>query len=127
MRSNAGHQLQVDVTFIEPLGQTGRKKRYYQYTPIDHCARQRVLRAYPRDDQKIAIRFVDHVLSKLPFQVGQVQAHNGQEFGPAFHWHLLDKGIGHMKVRPRTPRLNGKVCEDWSSAVSGSGLTPAKV
>ena len=32
-----------------------------------------------------------------------------QEFGSAFHWHLLDTGIGHVKIRPRTPRLNGKV------------------
>jgi hypothetical protein len=69
----------------------------------------RVLRAYPRNDQKIAIQFIDHVLSKLPFQVEKVQTDNGQEFGSAFHWHLLDMGIGHVKIRPRTPRLNGKV------------------
>ena len=31
------------------------------------------------------------------------------EFGASFHWHLLDKGIDHVKIRPRTPRLNGKV------------------
>jgi hypothetical protein len=42
-------------------------------------------------------------LSKLPFQVEQVQTDNGQEFGQAFHWRLLDKGIGHVKIRPRTP------------------------
>ena len=64
MRSNVpGHQLQVDVKFIEPLGQKGRKKRYYQYTAIDDCTRLRVLRAYPRNDQKTAIAFIDHVLS----------------------------------------------------------------
>ncbi|MEU9015870.1 integrase core domain-containing protein [Streptomyces sp. NPDC048479] len=51
----------------------------------------------------------DHVLVKLPFAVEQVQTDNGQEFGPAFHWHLLDKGIGHVRIKPRTPRLNGKV------------------
>jgi transposase InsO family protein len=38
-----------------------------------------------------------------------VQTDNGQEFGSAFHWHLIDKGIGHIKIKPRTPRLNGKV------------------
>ena len=108
-KQRPGHQLQVDVKFIEPLGQTGKKKRYYQYTAIDDCTRLRVLRAYPRNDQKIAIQFIDHVLSKLPFQVEKVQTDNGQEFGSAFHWHLLDMGIGHVKIRPRTPRLNGKV------------------
>ena len=54
------------MKFIEPLGQTGRKGRYYQYPAIDGCARLRVLRASPRNDQKIATQFIDHVLSKLP-------------------------------------------------------------
>jgi len=49
------------------------------------------------------------VLSKLPFQVEQVQTDNGHEFGQAFHWHLIDKGIGHIRIKPATPRLNGKV------------------
>jgi hypothetical protein len=66
-KQSPGHQLQVDVKFIEPLGQTGRKRRFYQFTAIDDCTRLRVLRAYPRCDQKTAITFVDHVLSKLPF------------------------------------------------------------
>jgi transposase InsO family protein len=26
-----------------------------------------------------------------------------------FHYHVLDKGIGHRYIKPRTPRLNGKV------------------
>src|SRR6266516_5366124 len=34
---------------------------------------------------------------------------NGQEFGASFHWHLLYKGIDHVYIKPRTPRLNGKV------------------
>ena len=46
------------------------------------------------------------MLSKLPFAVDQVQTDNGQEFGASFHWHLIDKGIGHIRIR--TPRLNGK-------------------
>ena len=69
----------------------------------------RVRRAYPTHDQKTAIRFIDHVLSKLPFKVEKVQTDNGSEFGQSFHWHLLDKGIGHIYIRPATPRLNAKV------------------
>jgi transposase InsO family protein len=34
---------------------------------------------------------------------------NGAEFGASFHWHALDKGIQHVYIKPRTPRLNGKV------------------
>ena len=62
-KQRPGHQLQVDVKFIEPLGQKGRKKRYYQYTAIDDCTRLRVLRAYPRNDQMTAIAFIDSPLS----------------------------------------------------------------
>ena len=45
---------------------------------------------------------------KLPFQVEQVQTTTVRN-SASFHWHLFDKGIGHVRIRPRTPRLNGKV------------------
>ena len=109
-KQRPGHQLQVDVKFIEPLGQKGlRRKKYYQFTAIDDCTRLRVLRAYPRCDQKTAIAFLDDVMAKLPFKVERVQTDNGSEFGASFHWHLLDLGVDHVKIKPRTPRLNGKV------------------
>jgi hypothetical protein len=72
-KQRPGHQLQVDVKFIEPLGQPGRKKKYYQFTAIDDCTRLRILRAYPRCDQKTAIQYIDYVLAKLPFAVERVQ------------------------------------------------------
>lgn len=102
-----GHQLQIDVKFITPVG--GRKKRFYQFTAIDDCTRLRVLRIYDRLNQKTAIQFVDHVLEKLPFVVEKIQTDNGAEFQSQFHWHLLDRGIGHVYIKPATPRLNGKV------------------
>ena len=109
-KQRPGHQLQIDVKFIEPLGQKGlRPTKYYQFIAIDDCTRLRVLRAYPRCDQKTAISFVDEVMAKLPFKVERVQTDNGSEFGQSFHWHLLDLGIDHVKIKPRTPRLNGKV------------------
>ncbi|WP_423793899.1 DDE-type integrase/transposase/recombinase [Microbacterium yannicii] len=108
-KQRPGHQLQVDVKFIEPLGQTAKRKRYYQYTAIDEYTRIRGLRAYERNNQKTAIQFLDHVLAKLPFQIERVQTDNGAGFGQAFHWHLLDKSFDHVKIRPRTTRLNGKV------------------
>jgi hypothetical protein len=84
-KQRPGHQLQVDVKFIEPLGQKGpRRKKFYQFTAIDDCTRLRVLRAHPRCDQKTAIAFIDHTLSKLPFQVERVQTDKGAEFGTSF-------------------------------------------
>ena len=102
-----GHRIQVDVKFIEPLA--GSRKEHYQYTAIDDCTRLRVLRIYPRNNQKTAIQFLDYVLEKLPFEVQTIQTDNGAEFQGSFHWHVLDRGIGHVYIKPATPRLNGKV------------------
>ena len=94
-----GHQVQIDVKFIEPIKGALRKK-YYQYTAIDDCTRLRVLRIYPQNNQKTAIQFVDYVLEKLPFIVQVVQTDNGSEFGSSFHYHVLDKGVGHRYIKP---------------------------
>ena len=108
-KQRPGHQLQVDVKFIEPLGQKHLlRKKYYQFTAIDDCTRLRVLRAYPSCDQRPR-SFVDDVMAKLPFQVQRVQIDNGSEFGTSFHLHVLDLGVDHVRIKPRTPRLNGKV------------------
>jgi transposase InsO family protein len=105
-----GHQVQIDVKFIAPItAVTGRRRKYYQFTAIDDCTRLRILRIYDRLNQTTAIRFVDDVLEKLPFRVEVIQTDNGAEFGSMFHYHVLDKGIGHVYIKPRTPRLNGKV------------------
>ena len=103
-----GHRVQIDVKFIAPL--TGsRKGCYYQFTAIDDCTRLRVLRLYDRLNQKTAIQFVDYAVERLPFRVEVIQTDNGSEFQAAFHWHVLDKGIGHIYIKPMRPPLNGKV------------------
>ena len=102
-----GVAVQIDVKFIEPI--KGSRKRYYQFTAIDDCTRIRILRIYERLNQKSAIQFADYVLEKLPFEVQAIQTDNGSEFQSAFHWHLLDRGIHHIYIKPHTPRLNGKV------------------
>jgi transposase InsO family protein len=103
-----GHAVQIDVKFIAPLAASSKKK-YYQFTAIDDCTRIRVLRIYGQLNQKTAIQFADYVLDKLPFRVEAIQTDNGSEFQTAFHWHLADRGIRHIYIKPATPRLNGKV------------------
>lgn len=100
-----GQRVRVDVTFT----QLDSRKRHYQFTAIDDCTRIQVLRAYPHCDQKTAIQILDYLLERLPFKVEIIQTDNGSEFKGSFHWHLLDRGIGHVYIRPATPRLNGKV------------------
>jgi transposase InsO family protein len=147
-----GHRVQIDVKFIEPLPtasattatktraaagadkQLGARRRYYQFTAIDDCTRLRVLRIYPQADQKTAIQFADYVLSRLPFHVEVIQTDNGAEFQSAFHWHVLDKGVSHVYIKPRTPRLNGKVershridAEEFYRLLDGVVIDDAKV
>lgn len=66
-------------------------------------------RIYDQLNQKTAIQFADYLLDKLPFRVEAIQTDNGSEFQTAFHWHLADRGIRHIYIKPATPRLNGKV------------------
>jgi len=95
------------VKFIAPLA--GSRKKHYQFTAIDDCTRLRVLKIYDKCNQATAIRFVDYVLAKLPFEVHSIQTDNGAEFQSRFHWHVADRGIEHVYIKPKTPRLNGKV------------------
>jgi len=128
-----GHQVQIDVEFIAPLKGTVAKK-YYQFTAIDDCTRLRVLRIYPALNQKTAIQFADYVLQRLPLVVQAIQTDNGPEFGSSFHYHLLDKGVGHVYIKPRTPRLKGKVershridAEEFYRLLDGAVIDDAKV
>jgi transposase InsO family protein len=102
-----GHRIQIDVKFIAPIRRS--RTKHYQFTAIDDCTRIRVLRIYDRLNQQSAIRFLDYVLEKLPFKAEVIQTDNGAEFGSQFHYHVLDRGIGHVYIKPATPRLNGKV------------------
>jgi len=106
-KQQPGHRVQVDVKFLGVI--PGTRKKHYQFTAIDDCTRIRVLRIYDRLNQKTAIQFIDYVLEKLPFWVETIQTDNGAEFQSQFHWHVLDHGIQHVYIKPRTPRLNGKV------------------
>jgi transposase InsO family protein len=106
-KARPGHRLQLDVKFLERIA--GSSKRLYQFTAIDDCTRIRVLKVYDACNQETAIRFIDDVLRRLPFRVLVVQTDNGAEFQSKFHWHVESLDIRHVYIRPRTPRLNGKV------------------
>ena len=106
-KQKPGHALQVDVKFVNRV--PGSKKKFYQYTAIDDCTRIRVLKIYDSHNQATAIKFIDEVLKRLPFRVYSIQTDNGAEFQSKFRWHLENLDINHIYIKPRTPRLNGKV------------------
>ena len=106
-KAQPGLRVQMDVKFLERIPGTG--KRLYQFTAIDDCTRIRVLKVYDSCNQATAIEFADQVIRRLPFRVLVIQTDNGAEFQSRFHWHLQELDIEHVYIRPRTPRLNGKV------------------
>jgi transposase InsO family protein len=104
-----GHHVQVDVKFLKLEGPDGKLVRRFQYTAIDDATRVRALKIYQQHTQANAIAFIDYVIRKFPFRIHTVRTDNGHEFQAKFHWHVEDLGIRHIYIKPRTPRLNGKV------------------
>lgn len=104
-----GHQIQVDVKFLALTKEDGRKIKRYQYTAIDDATRVRALKIYRRHNQKSSIDFIDHIIEKFPFRIHTVRTDRGHEWQAQFHWHVEDKGIRHVYIKPRSPQLNGKV------------------
>ena len=104
-----GHHVQVDVKFLSLVAEDGTRVRRFQYTAIDDATRIRALRVFPEHNQRAAMAFVDYVLERFPFRVRQIRTDRGHEFQAQFHWHVEELGIQHVYIKPRTPRLNGKV------------------
>ena len=104
-----GHHIQVDVTFLTLKNADGGRIRRYQYTAIDDATRIRALKVYKRHTQTNAIDFIDYVIEKFPFRIHTIRTDRGHEFQALFHWHVEDKGIRHVYIKPRSPQLNGKV------------------
>jgi transposase InsO family protein len=104
-----GHQIQIDVKFLALTTEDNRKIRRYQYTAIDDATRVRALKIYRKHNQKSSIDFIDYVIEKFPFRIHTVRSDRGHEWQAQFHWHVEDKGIRHVYIKPRSPQLNGKV------------------
>lgn len=68
---------------------------------------------YPHDkffraslsDNRVAKVFFDY---HLPPAI-KAKINYGHEWQAKFHWHCEDLGMRHVYIKPRTPRLNGKV------------------
>jgi transposase InsO family protein len=58
---------------------------------------------------RIMSMFIDYVIEKFSFRFHTIRTDRGHEFQAQFHWHVEDKGIRHVYIKPRSPQLNGKV------------------
>ena len=104
-----GHHVQLDVKFLRLTDSQGKIVKRYQYKAVDDATRIRALQVYPKHNQACAIQFIDYVIERFPFRISTIRTDRGHEFQARFHWHVEDQGIQHVYIKPRTPRLNGKV------------------
>jgi transposase InsO family protein len=104
-----GHHIQVDVKFVFLRNPEGKRVRRFQYTAVDDATRIRAMQIYSRHNQQNAIKFIDYVIEKFPFRLHTIQTDREHEFQAQFHWHVEDKGMRHVYIKPQSPQLNGKV------------------
>ena len=97
------------MKFLLFKNEEGQNIRRFQYTAIDDATRIRALKIYQRHNQKNAIDFINYVIDKFPFRIHTIRTDRGHEFQAQFHWHVEDKGMRHVYIKPRSPELNGKV------------------
>ncbi len=67
-----GERVQMDTCKIAP--------GVYQYTPIDDCARIRVLAIYSRRSAANSLLFLERAFKEFPFAIQRIQTDRGREF-----------------------------------------------
>lgn len=118
-----GQRVQVDVKHVPAACIAGQAagQKFYQYTGMDEFSRFRYVEAFDECSTYTSALFLEHMLSAFPFDVECVQTDNGFEFTKRFgnsrstrdltmfEKKLESLNIKHRKIRPFTPRHNGKV------------------
>ena len=119
-----GQKVQIYVKVVPSVCIVGQTKeqgeKMYQYTAIDECTRFRFIAAFKEQSTYSSMIFLQQLIRRFPFKIHKVQTDNGTEFTKRFqaadeeNLTLFEKelkrlGIAHQKIRPYTPRHNGKV------------------
>ena len=118
-----GQRIQIDVKHVPASCIVGEAtgKKFYQYTAIDEYSRFRYVEAFEEASTYTSTIFLEHMIKAFPFQVLCVQTDNGFEFTKRFgrsksandltlfENKLKQLNIEHRKIKPFTPRHNGKV------------------
>lgn len=121
--THPGERVQIDVKVVPRKCIANPELRLFQYTAIDEFSRYRILGAYPEQTTYSSYQFLLRVVAefkKKGVKVECVQTDNGFEFTnnlnargdekqTMFEEALAFLNIPHKKIRPYTPRHNGKV------------------
>jgi len=120
-----GQKVQIDAKVVPSACIVGDAKdageKMYQYTAIDEYSRLRYIAAFQEQSTYSSMVFLQQLVDRFPFKIETVQTDNGMEFTKRFgnskkdydptlfEQQLEAYGIKHHKIRPYTPRHNGKV------------------
>lgn len=116
-----GVKWQIDVKFVPEECKCDNipfDRKYYQYTCIDEASRERFIYHYDSHTPQDTVDFLQRCFLFYGYKPQEVQTDNGIEFtynqSKIKKLHLLDElcikeNIYHHKIKPRTPRHNGKV------------------
>lgn len=116
-----GEKWQIDVKFVPNSCKSSNLPhdlRFYQYTCIDEASRERFIFHYLSHTPADTVDFIYRCFLYYNYKPKEIQTDNGIEFT----WNkennkvlhplnllCLNENIYHHKIRPRTPRHNGKV------------------
>ena len=117
--SYPGQKVQIDVKYV-PGYCVADGKKYYQYTAKDECTRWTYREMYEEHSTYSSQQFLLSLVEHAPFMIREVQTDNGSEFTKRlmsndpndktlFEQELERMGIIYHRIRPATPRHNGKV------------------
>ena len=114
-KSRPGELLHLDFKYLPVLG----NRPEFEYVAIDDFTREGAAMIAADRSTLAATRFLEHVLTQLPYRVEAVMTDNDLVFTMRFAYHstrltrfqqaLKSAGIEHRLIRPRSPESNGKV------------------
>lgn len=113
-----GIKWQMGVKYVPSACYSGLiPQKFYQYTVIDEASRERFIFPYMEQSSYSTVDFLKKAIVYFGYKPQILQTDNGAEFthlSKTDRTHPLDilckkLGIEHKRIRPRTPRHNGKV------------------
>ena len=113
-----GVKWQMDVKYVPTACYNGSvPQKHFQYTVIDEASRERFIYPYMEQSSYSTCDFLKRAITYFRYKPEQLQIDNGAEFTylkKTDRTHPLDilcdeLEIEHKRIRPRTPRHNGKV------------------
>ena len=108
-KQRPGHRVQIDVKLRRPDPRRHRQAalpvhRHRRLHPAEGAAHLPQSESAHRNP----IPRLPHRAAPVPDR-GDPDRQRSRVPRTGFHWHVLDRGIGHVYIKPATPRLNGKV------------------